>query len=162
MPFTGHHEHVIDEKNRLAIPASIRSELDPVRDGKRFYVVPSGQPGPLLLYTESYFQRLSDRFENDLVRDENQLLLEQTLFPLAQVLDMDSAGRVSLPAEHLRIAGLGRDVTVAGCRDHIEIVDRAEFNRRKEETLRNFPEIQRKVREAQLRMKKHTGPGAGE
>lgn len=154
MPFTGYYEHTVDDKNRLSIPASLRNQMDPERDGKRWYVVPGRQSGSLWMYPEKEFNRLSDSFGSELNPDDDQLTWEQTIFPLAELLDTDSAGRVVLPARHLQLAGMTREVTVAGVRDHVEIVNRADFDRRKEEAWRNYTEIQRKAREAMLRNKR--------
>jgi len=162
MLFTGHYEHVIDEKNRLAIPATIRNQMEPERDGKRLYLLPSGQPGVLRLYPETYFRRLSDRLEQALVHDEDLLALEQAMFPLAELLEMDSAGRVGIPPEHLRLAKMEREVTVAGVRDHLEIVNRALFRFRMEEHLQNYAEIHRKAREAMFRNQNRTGHSTGD
>ena len=42
---------------------------------------------------------------------------------------LDKQGRVSLPAALLQHAKLGRDVVVAGVNDHLEIWDRAAWQR---------------------------------
>lgn len=159
MPFTGYYEHLIDEKNRLSIPAALRSQLDPERHGKRLYLVPGAEAGSLWLYPEKDFDRLSSQMETELIPDGDQLAFDRALFPLAEVLDIDTAGRVVLPARHLQMAGIGREITIAGVRDHMEIVNRADFDRHKEEVWRNYVEIQRKARETLLNKRRQTGVG---
>ena len=43
MVITDRFDHVIDDKNRLAIPSPIRNAMDPEVDGKAFYLVPEGR-----------------------------------------------------------------------------------------------------------------------
>ena len=40
MVITDHFDHVIDDKNRLAIPSQIRNSMDKEQDGEFFYLVP--------------------------------------------------------------------------------------------------------------------------
>lgn len=161
MPFTGHYEHLIDEKNRLSIPSALRNQLDPERQGRCWYMVPGLTHGSLWLYPEKFFSRLSDRIDSDLTLDFDQLALDQALYPLAELLEMDMAGRVVLPAKYLQDAGIGREVTVAGVRDHVEIVNREEFNRRKADAWTRYAEIQRQAHEAALKKRRQPGPSAG-
>ena len=49
MLFTGHSEHTIDAKLRLAIPAKYRNNLTPERDGLAWFCVP--WPGGVLRST---------------------------------------------------------------------------------------------------------------
>jgi len=148
MLFTGNHDHVIDEKNRLSLPASMRNALDPERDGKGFYVVPGGEGHSLSLYTERKFLHMAEQFQSEPFADPDLHRFEQVFFGFAERVDMDASGRIGIPPGHLQMAGLGREVTVAGVRDHIEIWSRDEFARLKQEGWRNYTEVQRKAREA--------------
>jgi DNA-binding transcriptional regulator/RsmH inhibitor MraZ len=83
-----------------------------------------------------------------LIPDRDQLAFDRAVFPLAVLVELDAAGRVVLPAKDLQRAAVGREVTICGVRDHIEIVNRDEFERRLEETWKNFDEIQQQARAA--------------
>jgi MraZ protein len=117
----------------------------------------------LRLYPETYFRSLSDRLERNLLEHEHQAEFEESLFPFAVLLDMDSAGRVVLPADAIQLAGLGREVTVAGVRDHLEISNREEFNQRKLSAWRNYSANQQRARQSlqQESQGRQTGPVAG-
>lgn len=146
MAFTGYYEHVIDEKNRLSIPAPLRAQIDPEGVQKKLYIVPGGRTGGLWIYREKDFNRLADSVPTHLIPNDDQLDFDRVFFTLAEMVEIDSAGRIVVPLRHIQNSGISREVTIAGVRDHIEIVSRAEFDRHKEEAWRNYQEIQRKAR----------------
>lgn len=148
MIFTGHYEHTIDSKNRLAIPRKYRSRLDPERDGTSFVIVPGRPPTCLWLYTEREFEKLASIAKSTLIPTKDQLYFDKVFFPLAEYLDIDSQGRVLLPEKMLGRAGLGKDVVVCGVRDHIEIRPRGEFEQEMERSLEQFSEFQDRARDA--------------
>lgn len=148
MIFTGHYEHTIDSKHRLAIPRKYRSRLDPERDGAGFVIVPGRPPTSLWLYTERAFEELASYAKSTLIPDEDQLYFDKVFFPLAEYLDVDSQGRVLLPEKMLGRAGLGKEVVVCGVRDHIEIRPRDEFEKDMEVALNQFNEFQVRARDA--------------
>lgn len=121
MIFTNQYEHGIDGKNRLAIPAKWRSRLDPARDGNGFYVVPGTPPTTLWLYTERHFEALAQQVQSELIQDEDVLRFVQDFFPRADLVELDSQGRVLISEKMLKDAGLGKEVIVCGALDHIEI-----------------------------------------
>ena len=123
MLFTGHSEHTIDAKQRLAIPAKYRSQWDDLVDGKAWYCVP--WPGGVLrLYTEKTFERLAFSHEQTLTPSGDEADLEADLFAFAERLEMDKQGRVPLPKLHIELTGLKSEVVVIGARNRIEVRDR--------------------------------------
>ena len=127
MLFTGHSEHTIDAKLRLAIPAKYRARLDPATDGVSWYSVP--YPGGVIrLYTQARFETLAHNAPDSLTPGEDEAELEASLFGHAEQLEMDAAGRITLPRHHLDLAGLtSRDVVIVGARNRLEIRDRASW-----------------------------------
>ena len=53
--------------------------------------------------------------------------MQRHFFAGAAQSDLDKQGRVVIPAGLIEQAGLGREVTVAGVFDHLEIWDRAKW-----------------------------------
>lgn len=144
MLFTGHYEHTIDSKRRLAIPADIRSKWDAERDGAAWYAVPS--PGGIVrLYTETVFKRLSSDYSMSLTPDEDEADLLRTLFGLSARLEPDSAGRVRFPDEMLELVGLPTDVALVGVRDYLEVWDRAAWRESVKQRLERLGELTRRV-----------------
>ena len=116
MLFTGSYEHTIDSKNRLAIPADIRSRWSPEVDGSAWYAVP-WTGGSVRLYSEAFFTERSRLYSSTLTPDPDQAELLTTLFGLARRVEMDSAGRVRLPDETIELTGLTPEVALVGAGD---------------------------------------------
>lgn len=116
----GEFDHTLDDKNRLTLPAKFRQALG---DG---VVVTRGMDGCLVVYTRQGFDRfVEDRLEglNPFSREARQM--NRFIFAGATETELDKQGRIMVPAPLLEHAGLGREVVVAGVRDHVEIWDRA-------------------------------------
>jgi len=115
----GEHEHTIDDKNRLTLPAKFRQAF---ADG---IVVTRGLDGCLYAYTRGDWDRLveSRLALLDPLSREGRLMMRH-FFSAAAEAELDKQGRVMLPAPLLESAGLGKEVTVAGVYDHLEIWSR--------------------------------------
>ena len=109
----GEHDHALDDKNRLTLPAKLRDELG---EG---VVVTVGIDGCLTAYAERI------RALDPLSREGR--MMQRHFFAQAVRADLDKQGRMVLPARLLESAGIGREVTVAGVYDHLEIWDRARW-----------------------------------
>ncbi len=115
----GEYEHTIDDKNRLTLPARFRQSF---ADG---VVITRGIEPCLAVYTKNGWEdfsssRLSglDRFSRE-ARDMRRYLFSGTVES-----ELDKQGRVTLPANLMAKADLGRDVIVAGAGDCLEVWDR--------------------------------------
>jgi MraZ protein len=120
----GTHEHTIDDKNRLTLPARFRHAFG---DG---IVVTRGMDGCLFAYTKDDWARLVD----EQLATLNTLSIEgrrmqRHFFSAATEAEPDKQGRVSLSTALITHAKLGRDVVVAGVNDHLEIWDRDAWHR---------------------------------
>src|SRR5713226_4298702 len=104
MAFVGHYEHLIDEKNRLSIPAGFRSEVDPERDGKRMFITPGRKPRLLRLVTEAQFKEDSKRFSAGPFASPREAAFSAAFFSLSQGVDVDNNGRIVIPAWQLQQA----------------------------------------------------------
>jgi MraZ protein len=115
----GTHEHTLDDKNRLTLPARLREEL-----GDRV-VVMRGMDGCLYVYPAAGFDRLADRLLGLDGLSVETRKLQRHFFTGASPAELDRQGRMVIPAGLLMSAGIERDVTVAGVHDHLEIWARA-------------------------------------
>jgi MraZ protein len=117
----GEHEHSLDDKNRLTLPAKLR---DAFADG---LVVTRGMDGCLFAYARVEWDRMAQRIrELDPLSRESRLM-QRHFFAGAAAGELDKQGRMVLPAPLIESAGLGREITVAGVYDHLEIWDRAKW-----------------------------------
>ncbi len=140
MLFTGHYEHSIDAKNRLAIPADIRSRWSATECGGAWYAIP-WPTGALRLYTEAGFQKRAEAYQNSLTPNPSQAELQATLFGLSRRLEIDSAGRVRLTDDLLTLTGLPREVVLVGAGEWLEVRDRATWQATMKERLEQLPSL---------------------
>jgi MraZ protein len=117
----GAHEHTLDEKNRLTLPSKLRAAFE---DG---VVVTRGLDGCLDAYPRAEWEAIVARIGSldSLAADARRM--RRHYFAGATPGELDRQGRIVLPAALLEHAGLGREVTIAGVHDHIEIWDRARW-----------------------------------
>ncbi len=117
--FFGEHEHTIDDKNRLTLPARFRTAF------AGGVVLTRGLDACLDVYTRADWDALVaarlaplDPFSGE-ARE-----LKRFFFAAAADAELDRQGRVLVPPALARHAKLDRDVVVAGVHDHLEIWDR--------------------------------------
>jgi MraZ protein len=124
----GEHEHTIDDKNRLTLPAKFRDVF-----GKGI-VVTRGMDRCLYAYTRQDWEHLVDSrlAELDPLSREARLM-QRFFFAGAAEAELDKQGRFMVPPALIEHAKLGRDVVVAGVYDHVEIWDRAAWRKQLEE-----------------------------
>ena len=115
----GAHEHSIDDKNRLTLPARFRESF------AGGIVVKRGIERCLDAYRREDWVRLveSRLAPLDPLSKETRRL-QRFYFAHATESNLDKQGRVMIPAPLLELAGISKDVVVVGMRNHIEIWDR--------------------------------------
>jgi MraZ protein len=118
----GEFDHTIDEKNRLTLPAKFRQAF------AGGLVVTRGMDGCLYVFPrEEWEASVEARLaELDPLSKEGRLM-QRYFYSGAADADPDKQGRVMVPTALSEHAGLGRDVVIAGVRDHLEIWDRAKW-----------------------------------
>ena len=118
----GEFDHTIDEKNRLTLPAKFRQAF------AGGLVVTRGMDGCLYVFPrEEWEASVEARLaELDPLSKEGRLM-QRYFYSGAAEADPDKQGRVMVPTALSEHADLGRDVVIAGVRDHLEIWDRAKW-----------------------------------
>ena len=117
--FYGEHEHTIDEKSRVTLPARFRNDL------ARGVVLARGIERNIDVFPrESWDANVARIAELDsLTREAREI--KRYVFAGAAIADLDKQGRVVVPPTLAEHAEIGKDVIVAGVHDHIEIWDRS-------------------------------------
>lgn len=123
---TGEFELSIDEKGRLLIPSDVRKAINSDRDGNAFFLTVNAQRRPCL-YPERYFERLVAQKQQELTPDADTVLFDQMYFALASRVEPDGQGRILVPAKTLRRTNTGREITLVGMRNRLEIWNRADW-----------------------------------
>jgi DNA-binding transcriptional regulator/RsmH inhibitor MraZ len=126
---------LIDDKNRLLIPAQFRKKIVPEVDGSLLFVTLKKLPDYGYIpwfYSEDFFRRLVNKHSPPvLTPGRDQLKYTHRTLSLADELEWDSQGRVVLPTKILTPAELGgercREVTLIGAKDHFELWKRPQW-----------------------------------
>jgi transcriptional regulator MraZ len=126
----GEHDHTLDEKNRLTLPAKHRQAL------AGGVVLTRGLDACVEAYPAADWQQLvQSRLAglNSLSRETR--VLERFYYTGAVEAKPDKQGRVMLPPALIEHAGLDREVVVVGMRDRLEIWDRAAWRDQLKEVM---------------------------
>ena len=120
----GAYTHNLDQKNRLAIPAKLRSELG---DSFVLTLSPCGERC-LLAYT---FDDWDDVMQDYLSEpsSEDQMLRQRKLYMNTDRMDLDSQGRMTIPARFVELAGFRREVFMLAVGYHVEFWDPEEYQK---------------------------------
>jgi MraZ protein len=118
----GEHEHSLDDKNRLTLPARLREQL-----GDRV-VVTRGLDGCLNVYAAAAWEQLARRVGALDPLSSEARTMQRFFFSSGVEAELDGQGRIVIPARLLESVGIGREVTVTGVWDHIEIWDRSAWH----------------------------------
>ncbi len=130
MHFLSAYEHAIDAKNRLAIPAEVRSQIS-ATDGGDGWVAGPGPNGLMMLWPARVFDEMLAPFSKDALIDPEIAQWRTMMYRQSARLDVDSAGRVRLPERLLRMFRLSGNVVILGAGDSLELID-AEVWKQKE------------------------------
>jgi MraZ protein len=116
MAFRGQHEHSIDAKDRITVPAAYRTAL---ADG---VVVMEGVEKCVEVWPESAAQTMESQWINPLSpMGADGRRIRRRVFGTSEHVELDSAGRVRLPKHLIRHASLEGPSLVVGVGDHLEI-----------------------------------------
>lgn len=126
----GKYPAKLDDKNRLFVPAKLRSEL-----GNDFFVTLGVNCGHrcLTVYTDQDWQTLSQNY--NALPISQRSAATSLIFMNATECSPDKQYRFSLSQFLLDYAGIGREVMIVGRAGQAEIWDAEEFNRFEAENL---------------------------
>ncbi|MDF0604582.1 division/cell wall cluster transcriptional repressor MraZ [Neisseriaceae bacterium TC5R-5] len=123
----------LDSKGRLAIPAKHRETLLSSFGHKLIVTLESSDH--LLLYPEANWRPVEARLlalptGNPALKRYQRLVLGH-----AETLDMDSSGRVLLPARLRELSSLDKDVALVGMGNRFELWNAAEWDKQTSDAL---------------------------
>ncbi len=125
----GSFTHSIDEKGRMIFPLKFREEMTSPM------LVTRWRDGCLAVFTQAEFmkiyEKMNDKSES---ADEDITELARTLLSGTSEIEPDKQGRVLIPAELRALAGIAKDVVVAGLMNRVEIWDKARWETRSDKS----------------------------
>jgi len=120
--FLGDYQHTLDAKGRVSLPAKFRAEMT----GR--LVVSKGLDECLYVYSAEEYGKFVGTLTTGNDFDPRTRRLRRFFVAGAQDVELDSAGRISLPAVLRDYAHLKKDVAVTGNGNRIEIWDAETWN----------------------------------
>jgi len=116
MAYRGQHEHSLDAKDRLTIPARWRG---PLSDG----VVLFEELDPCVsIYSPGAYETLTERYVSSLSPlSSDGRMMRRRFHANAHDESLDSAGRVRMPKHLIDHAGLDGACVIIGVDDHLEV-----------------------------------------
>lgn len=115
----GTYNQTMDVKGRMAFPVKLREII-----GEKF-VVTKGLDGCLFVYSLEEFEIRADKIKSlPMAKARN---LQRTFMANAVEVEADKQGRILIPQTLRGIAGLEKDIVVAGVSDRCEIWDKQKW-----------------------------------
>ena len=115
--FLGEYSHSLDDKGRIVMPSKFRVGLE------RGLVVTKGQERCLYVFPLDVWDTEAERVRRLPRTDKRARTYSRSFFASASDQVLDRAGRCAIPEPLRHYAGLGKDVTVVGVSDRVEIWD---------------------------------------
>lgn len=121
--FIGTTFHVLDTKNRLAIPARMRAYLS-----RQTLILTRGLEGCLNLYPLPAWLSLSEKLESLAMKNkaEKRSLL-RILYGNACEVELDNEGRILIPQSLVDYAKLSKEIAIVGLVKFLEIWAKARW-----------------------------------
>lgn len=135
MMFIGEHNHIIDDKGRLALPARYRAAF---ADG---CVITRGLDGCLFVYTKEEWMKLAEKLMNLPLSQSNARKFARLMLAGAMDAELDKQGRMVVPSYLRQFAKLGSQVVVAGLYSRIEVWSASAWKKQQTEAESNSDEI---------------------
>ena len=119
----GEYNRTIDAKGRMSVPSKFSSVL-----GESF-VISKGFDGCLVIYSDEEWTLFSEKLNSLPSFDPQARQIKRFFGSGATRVDIDSHGRVLVPASLMEYAGLKKDVTIVGTADgRAEVWDTDKWN----------------------------------
>ena len=102
--FKGQAEYSVDSKGRLAIPAKMRSALNP--EAKNTFTLTRGFEKSIFAYSLDHWERVEEELSDlNMYRKEARNLVRMVMM-WAEEVSLDAQGRISLPRSLMDFAGM--------------------------------------------------------
>jgi MraZ protein len=102
------------------------------------------------LYPERRYEALVSKLESQLTPADDELAFDQMVFSMASREEWDSQGRLLLKEKYRTRTGLAREITMIGVRDHLEIWNRDDWAKRRDELEGQRAEISARQRQQMI------------
>ena len=131
----GEYSHNIDRKGRLIMPAKFREEL------QERVVVNRGLDGCLYVYTMEQWAIVQKKISTLPTTKKDARNFQRMMLAKADECDLDSQGRILIPARLIQLAKLEKECVIVGVGNHIEIWAKDRWQSFEDEQQDSFEEF---------------------
>ena len=131
----GEYSHNIDRKGRLIMPAKFREEL------QERVVVNRGLDGCLYVYTMEQWSVVQKKIATLPTTKKDARNFQRMMLAKADECDLDSQGRILIPARLIQLAKLEKECVIVGVGNHIEIWAKDRWQTFEDEQQDSFEEF---------------------
>lgn len=142
--FIGEHQHTIDIKKRMAIPAKFRDAL-----GSRA-VVTRGIDTCLSIYSMEEWKKLASKLETLPISQNKARSFVRMMLSGASDSNLDKLGRILIPDYLREYAKLEKEVVILGISNKIEVWDKKIWENYKKENESNVDKIAEELKELDI------------
>lgn len=125
--FSGEFEYRVDEKGRVPIPPKFRTE----ELKKEGVVLCPGMEKCITIYPISEWKKLADSLTAGPIIPSKMRKLNRAIFATAFNIEIDSQGRIMIPAQLRQFAGLNEKVVMAGVNTCFELWGKEQWDKEK-------------------------------
>lgn len=124
--FIGEYDATLDSKGRFLLPAGLKRLMP---EGTAMLVINRGIDSCLNIYLEEDWKVMEDKLSavNPYESRENRMV-RKALIAGAVYVQIDSAGRINIPAKLATYAGLDKEIVLAGDLEKIEIWNKDRYD----------------------------------
>jgi len=126
MVFKGQAEYSVDSKGRVAIPAKMRSVLNP--EAKNTFTITRGFEDCIFLYPLDEWTRIESEISGLNMFNSDARGFVRVIMMWADEASLDGQGRITIPKPLIEFADVGDKALIIGAFDHIEIWDPDRFS----------------------------------
>jgi len=132
--FMGEFHHTIDNKGRVIVPSRVREDL-----GDQF-IVTRGLEKCLSIYPRSEWDNIIHKFKQ-LPDTKDHRYFMRILMAGATICELDSHGRINIPAPLVEYASLEKDCIIIGVDERLEVWSKTRWEEFINQNEENFSDI---------------------
>ncbi|MEM5948683.1 division/cell wall cluster transcriptional repressor MraZ [Spirochaetia bacterium 38H-sp] len=143
---TGEFRNALDDKGRLLIPAKLRSSI-----AGESLVLTRGLDRCLWLFPPDEWNKISEKLLTTISPFQQKArLIQRRIVAPAQEIEIDKAGRITIPQAMREFAGFEKDILILGIQKYIELWDVSEYEKYWDEHEDEFNEAAEEIGDSLL------------
>jgi MraZ protein len=121
--FLGEYLHIFDSKNRISLPSRFRKDLG------RAVIITRGLDHCLYIYARKAWEKQAATYAAKTSGNAAERGLARLFLAGSSDAEIDGAGRVLIPENFKKFAGINERAVIAGVADRVEVWEEEAWNR---------------------------------